>query len=143
MGHINNNIDKYVPKTKGKSPHNRNVPWWNSELKREIKKKQRTWKTYTQARTHESYMIYKAQRNRTTQKLREARRNYENMLANGAKREPRKLSKYIRGQLKVRAKVGSLAREDGTLTESDKEAADILHNFCVCERGRRTNARFS
>ena len=74
-------------------------------------------------------MKYKTQRNKTTQKMREARRNYENSLALGAKKDPKKLFKYIRRQQKVKGKVGSLMKEDGTMTETDQESADVLHSF--------------
>ena len=105
------------------------IPWWNVSLKRQVKKKLKMWKKYVQTRSCENYRQYKAQRNKTTSELQEARRYHENMLAQMVKKQPKKLFKYIRSQQQVKANVGTLVREDKTETSTDKEAAEVLQHF--------------
>ena len=106
------------------------TPWWNNELKQQVKRKHKAWKEYVRTRETQEYKAYVSQRNLTTHMIRKAKREYEAMLVGKMKTEPQKLYKYIRSQLKVRAMVGPLEKKKtGNLTENDTEVAEALNAF--------------
>ena len=121
-------IKLFVPsarrKRKGKL-----TPWWNNELKKQVKRKHKTWKDYVRTREPDEYKAYVHQRNLTTKMIRKAKAEYEATLVQKIKTEPQKLHRYIRSQLKVRAMVGPLEMESGCLTENDSEVAETLNTF--------------
>ena len=45
------------------------------------------------------------------------------------KSNPKALYSYVRSNSKVRFRIGQLKKDDGTLTLSDKEAAEMLSSF--------------
>ena len=126
---INVGVNKYVPLKTTKKQKKHKAPWWSNDLKREVRTKYQTWKKYTENRTPENYMKYTKQRNKTTQEIRKARRNYEANLADNVKRNPKKLYSYIRNQHQVKAVVGALEDGNWHFTESDQETAEVLHSF--------------
>ena len=105
------------------------APWWKQNLSLAVKKKLRTWKKYLKTKLSEDYKKYTKQRNITTKKIRAARRAFEENIVVDLKQEPKKLFKYVRSQLKVKAVVNSLVNEAGQLTETNQEAAEVLKNF--------------
>ena len=119
----------FVPKAKKKRKKGMMTPWWSKGLKQEVKKKHKTWKIYLRTRGSEEHMAYTRQRNLTTQKIRRARRQYEAVLTDQIKSNPQKLYRYIRSRLKVKTMVGPLETSSGQVTQSDKEAAEVLNSF--------------
>ena len=126
---IYSNIQKFVPKHKKRKAKSAAAPWWSNQLQKEVKAKYKLWKDYTAAKTTESYRKYATQRNNTTAKIRNARQEYEAKIIEGLKIEPKRLFSYVRLQQKVKPSIGSLEEESGKLTETDKEAAEVLQSF--------------
>ena len=126
---ITKNVEKFVPLIKEIRRDKPKDPWWSPALTREVKKKHKRWKEYCNNKTAENYKEYKKQRNKTTVKIRIARRQYEKNIIESMKKEPKKLYKYIRRKQKVKASVGPLQKDDGTLTETEGETAEVLHTF--------------
>ena len=54
---------------------------------------------------------------------------YEADLVSVIKSEAQKLYKYVRSQLKVKARVGPLETQTGELTQNDEEVAEELSRF--------------
>ena len=121
-------IRKFVPKCKttmrGTKP-----PWWKGGLTKQVKKKYKTWKEYILTGGTDEYRKYAFERNKTTEMIRKARSAYEDKLAKSSKTEPKKLYRYIRKQMKVKAVVGPLEKGNGQLAENDRENAEVLNNF--------------
>ena len=124
---ITEHIQRFVPKHKKKRVK-RTAPWWSRELTKEVKMKHRIWKEYLHNKSEQYFKKYTAQRNKTTKKIREARRLYEHRLINNIKQEPKKLHQYIRDQQKVRPVIHSLEGSNGR-TETDRETAEVLQTF--------------
>ena len=117
----------HVPEHKT-SPKNRAAPWWNKELTKEVKRKFETWKRYSKTKSKEDYELYAAQRNKTTNAIREERHKYETLIVSSIKQEPKKLFKYIRSQQRVKPAIHSI--ENGTgLTTNERETAETLQYF--------------
>ena len=122
-------IRLHVPRMKKQNKHRRSVPWWSPELKREVQAKEKAWMKYSQSKLPEDYKAYTIQRNITTKKLRLARLKYEESIIVNLKEEPKKLYRYVRSQRQVKAAVGSLENEEGNLTETSEETAEVLQIF--------------
>ena len=118
-------IENHVPKTKSRRT-TATVPWWSKELKKQVKLKHSCWKTYVASRLPEDFAKYRRQRNKTTQQIRRARRDYEEKLIGTIKTDSKKFHKYIRTQQKVKVKVTNLETDTGGLTSCDSEAAEVL-----------------
>ena len=104
-------------------------PWWNNDLQKMIKHKYQMYKQYRHHQTKESFMHYAKARNETLAALRKARQKFENDLAKMAKKNPKKLAKYIRSQGKVKDRVCQLLKQDGTMADSGHEIAQELQRF--------------
>ena len=128
-GKIEELVHKHVPQVKITNKRNTKVPWFHRRLEKEVRLKQKAWSEYTMNRTPSKYMKYKQQRNRTTSKIRKARKSYEDSIADNVKKAPKKLYSYIRAQQKVKARVGPLKHAGGKVTETDEEVAEVLKSF--------------
>ena len=121
-------IHKFVPPAKVLNRSRPSAPWWTSELDKQVKRKAQAWRDYTTSRSEASYNEYKQQRNKSTDMIRKARRNFEGRLVKDISKQPKRLFQYIRSQQKSKATISSLESE-GRLTESDTETAEALQKF--------------
>ena len=126
-GVIKDSIRVYVP-TRMLKKKSKAAPWWSKELTKEVKRKYKKWRHYTETQSSEDYKKYVKQRNLRTSLLRKAKSKYEERLVDRVKSEPKRLFKYIRSQQKVRPAISQLAC-GGRLAESDEEKAEILQEF--------------
>ena len=126
-GVIKDSITVYVP-THVQKKKSKAAPWWSKELTKEVKRKYKEWRYYTEAQLSEDYKKYVRQRNITTSLLRKAKSKYEERLVDKVRSEPKKLFKYIRSQQKVQPVISQLAC-GGRLAEADEEKAEILQDF--------------
>ena len=125
---VNISIEQHVPLSHQKNTVPRS-PWWTKRLEVAVKLKYSLWKEYRKTKTTEDYKRYTVQRNKTTSLIRLARCRHETKIAEHAKQDPSSISRYIRSQQKLKPKVGPLTTENGTLTQSDMEAAKVLNKF--------------
>ena len=82
------------------------------------KKNEKTWKVYSLYRTNENWIYYQ---------------NFERMLADKIKEDPKSFYSYIRSKQKVKQKVGPIIDENGNTINSEKETAEALN--CVFPTG--------
>ena len=75
------------------------------------------------------YTKYASKRNSVKFLIRSAKAKYDNSLMQKFKSNPKALYSYVRSNSKVRFRIGQLKKDDGTLTLSDKEAAEMLSSF--------------
>ena len=125
---LNSVIHKFVPPAKVLNRSRPSAPWWTSELDKQVKRKAQAWRDYTTSRREASYNEYKQQRNKSTDMIRKARRDFEGRLVKDISKQPKRLFQYIRSQQKSKATISSLESE-GRLTESDTETAEALQKF--------------
>eukprot|EP00794_Sanderia_malayensis_P014846 gene14846-16388_t len=100
-------IKDYIPLLVPKKP-NAKPPYWNKNLTRHVRKKQR---------------------NMTSKELRKNERLYESSLTKEFKEKPKQFYGYVRNKMKTKANVPQLKRSDGSMTESDQQKADVLNEF--------------
>ena len=81
------------------------------------------WKT---TRANSDYQIYAQQRNTVKSMTRSSQSSYEAKLIQLSQTNPRVL---YRSKLNNRSDITQLQKPDGTITQSDVEAAEELNNF--------------
>lgn len=124
--------DKYIPRItfNGTFGCKRKKPlWMNPTLMAQVKKKRKAFQRYLETRDGQNYQQYVNARNTTTQELRRAIRTFEKSIAKQAKKDPKVFYKYVNSRTKTRPVVTKLYKDDGKLTGSDEETAEVLNKF--------------
>ena len=68
-------------------------------------------------------------RNQAKWECRKAQNKYEKKLAKEGKKNPKAFYKYTQSKLKTITDIAHLTQEDGSLTKTDKQKADVLNIF--------------
>lgn len=124
---INTLIDTFVPLTTDKWVFRK--PWMSRKTAETIDRKRRAWVKYRNCKSHDNWEKYTKVRNEATGTIRYEKREYERNIAIKVKSEPKLFWKYVKSQTKTKDKISDLMKEDGTLTSSNKEKAEILNTF--------------
>ena len=91
--------------------------------------KRKAFKFYKKYPTHSNYEIYSTLRKHVKEAVRLAKRDQELNIAKQSKTNPKILYRYISSKSKPKEPISHLIKDDGTLTESDLEKANVLNNF--------------
>ena len=121
--------DKYIPKrshvkmdVKLKKPIPRTIL-------DKIRLKRQTFKHYKKFRTSANYKAYCRARNQVTWALRKAEKDTEKSIAKNIKKDPKSFYLYVSNKTKPKVKIADLQKEDGSMTQTDKEKAQVLNDF--------------
>src|SRR3981081_2107307 len=98
-------------------------------IKKDMLRRNKKWKRFQQSKTFESEMEYKEIRNEVTSKIRQAKRSYEEMIAEKIKSDPRSFYSYMRKKSKVRAKIGPLKSMEGGMVREEEGMANMLNAY--------------
>ena len=104
-------------------------PWLRAGVKRSIKKKYKLFQKYKKTRRYKDYQEYTKQRDKTKKQIRQAQADHERRLMKEFKKKPKAFFSYVRAKQNVKVGVSQLDKEDGTLTQNDDEAANVLNEF--------------
>ena len=58
-----------------------------------------------------------------------SKRDYEKLIANKDKTEPKHFWSYVKSKTKSKSTISNLVKEDGSFTKTDKEKAILLNSF--------------
>ncbi|XP_072040364.1 uncharacterized protein [Amphiura filiformis] len=119
-------IQEHVPLKKKKS---KKPPWLKSGVKRSIRKKYNMYQRYRKTQQYKDYEAYRKQSNITKRKVRRAQVDYEKKIMRDFKKKPKAFYSYVRAKQKVKTGVSQLENDQGDLTKTDKETADVLNSF--------------
>ena len=123
-------IGKCVPKKRPKKSGNTDSPpWLNKKARKQIKKKNCAWNRYVTSGSYKKYLDYVRSRNKTTKKLRKLKQEYEKKLASECKSNPKAFYRYANFKSKSRKNIIRLKNDNGKISMSDKENANILNSF--------------
>lgn len=103
--------------------------WWNENIKNEVKKKKKNWRTYLSRRNTENYEIYKRQRLKVKNMIREAKEESWRRFGEKMERNSKENQKLFYKTLKnLRRKKGSqstsIKGEDGQLLTEERQIMD-------------------
>ena len=126
---IDNLKAKHIPLCKPKSIQHR-LPWMrNAKLKSQKTEKWRRWKMFKKSGLPRDYDWYKMERNRLKDMTRSAKINYERRLINDMKTNPNLFHGHCRRSLKTKQGVSNVVDGNGSLTETEEEAANALNIY--------------
>ena len=123
-------IDECVPKYKN-SNGIRRPRWMTKEVKNQLSAKERAWKRLRARKTGARKDRYKEERNKATELVRKAKRNFEKALIKDLKKNKKKFWSYIRSKTKIKETILRVANENGTLTGNDTETASQVNKAFV------------
>ena len=128
---LNSIIEKHVPKRSHTYSYKK--PWMNSETAKTIDKKRRAWIKLRNCPNASNISSYKNSRNEATSVIRSAKFEYEKDICSKVNNEPKLFWSYVKSKCKTRDKVCDLMKNDGTLTNSERDKAEVLNDFfCEC-----------
>ena len=107
-------------------------------MKKAVKNKHKLYMKYRRTQRYKDYQEYAEQMKKTKKVVEKAHADYEGKLMREFKSKPKQLFN-VRSKQKVKVGVSRLERDDGELTETDEEAANVLNKFfeSVYSRARR------
>ena len=127
---IERNIPKTKPFCRGDSHESkRKPPWMCQEALTKVKRKHHAWRKYMNTKQQGDYQSYVRARNDATNEVKKAKRQFEMKLAEQVKGNPKSFWKYVRSKTKVKSGISDLQKEDGSLTQTDVEKAELLNKF--------------
>ena len=107
----------------------KNPPWLKARVKRQSTKKRQKWNQYLATGRYIDHVKYNEQNNKTISVVRDAKANYEKKLIQNYKRNPKPFFKYMRTKQMTKSTLRQLEKEDGAMTASDLETANLLQEF--------------
>ena len=117
--------EKCIPKSKVKPAKWRRPLWMNKEAERLTRKKYWAWNRYRRNGSRQNHSNYVNIRNRVKNMSTKLRRNMEKKIAIEAKQNPKSFWTYVRQQTRTSQAQTPLETPDGSLTNNDKEKAEI------------------
>ena len=84
---------------------------------------------YKQFKTNENFKAYTRARNQVKWALRKSVKEKETDLAKNIKNDPKAFYSYVSSKTKPKEGVSNLTKDNGSLTETDGEKAEILNSF--------------
>ena len=91
--------------------------------------KRRAFKNYKKYPTQQNHNAYARARNQVKWETRKTVKAKELELACNAKLNPKRFYQYVASKTKRKEEVANLLKDNGELTESDEEKANVLNNF--------------
>ena len=116
-------VPKFIPRDKFIAPK-----WMNRKVRNLIAQKRAAWGRYRDRKLPARRTAYNYIRNRVTLEIRKAKRNYERGVALDAKENSKHFWSYVRSKLRIKEQISYIKREDGTLTTTDEETANVFNN---------------
>ena len=113
-----------------RTPQNKHrTPWIDHESLKAIRKKKQDWNKYIHIPSENNLVRYKISRNETCEKIRKAKRKYEEKVAENIKDNPKAFWRYVQSNTKTKEKIGVLYDQDGNVCTEDQEKAQLLNNY--------------
>ena len=124
---LTSEMHKHIPVSKSRESFRK--PWMTKSTAAAIDKKRRAWIKYQNVKVILNYNLYKHQRDTTTSIVRNAKYEYEKSIALNIKADNKSFWKYVKSKSKTKEGISDLMNENDSLSNSDKEKADILNRF--------------
>ena len=101
--------------------------WMTRRAQKLVAKKKKLWRRYRQSGRRELFERFQEINQESKEVIRRDKEDFENKMARKIKEDPKTFFAYVRGSQRTRAVVGYLKREDGSLTSTDGETAELLN----------------
>ena len=117
-----------VPKSGKPKKHSTNL-YFTIEAVRKKDLKNKLWKRYRKSRCDYDFNRYKRAKNDLRVLTRRLRESFEANIVGDLKSAPKKFWSYVKSKTKVRNKIPTLKKLDGSLAVGAKEKAEALNDF--------------
>ena len=124
---VKSTCENHIPKTNTYTNRKRPL-WMTARCLANIKKKHRAWRRYLETKEGRQYQEYARIRNQVRRECRKAVRQYEKLIAEKAKANPKGFWKYVNSKLKNKEKISELDSTQGRAV-TDREKAEELDKF--------------
>lgn len=122
---------KFIPKVCKSKFKKRNLQWMTAAIRRSLRKKRNLYKTYMKDRNENSKAEYCSMRAQVKKELRNAKRQYERHIAEGAKTNPKRFFQYCNRKRKAKVEIQCIKNKDGSLLYENRDIADTLNGYFV------------
>ena len=119
-------VEDCVPVRQMKSDKRKSLPY---NIRKEIRKRNTLWKKYKITERAGDYELYKQQRNIAKNKINRWKEEAEQKVVLSLNRDKKKFYSYVRNKQHIRSGIGQIKNEDGDLTKSNVETAQVFGNF--------------
>ena len=120
-------IERHIPKQKYKN--RKKPPWLNRESILAIKEKHKTWNRYKKKPSRENWEAYTTSRNIATNKINQAKCNYEGKIAAEVKNNPKSFWSYVKSKTSSKGGIRELRNADNEIITQDNQKAILLNNY--------------
>lgn len=103
--------------------------WMTRKAIRAVRKKQKLWKKYRLSQSNVDKIRYTEQAHKCKYELKNAKRNFEEKLADNIKSDSKSFFKYIRANSKTKDSVGPLKDVAGKIVSSNEDMTEELNGF--------------
>ena len=118
-------VNQFVPKYKNCN-FSKQKEWFNMKCKRALDKRDAAWARARRRNTERNWTIYKQERNRYVNIIRQAKKDYEKNIVNKCENDPKLFYKYLNNKLKVKKQITSLRVED-KVYENVQEMCEVMN----------------
>ena len=125
---FNNAMRKFIPKGHRKKVKKKKL-WMTKDATRQQKKKYHAWKRFTETGAYADQLVARKEALALTHLTTRLRRSFEKDIAKNAKKNPKAFWRYCSTQMKTKAVIGDLAKQDGELTSGNREKAEVMNTF--------------
>ena len=112
-----------------KKSNNSKCKWVNRGVIKCRRAKFKAWAKYKEDKSQVNFDRYKNKLQKSRNKNREAKRSYENKLANNIKNDCKSFFAYVRSKQRTKDKVGPMKDSTGRIIVEDEEAANLLNDY--------------
>ena len=119
--------DKFIPKYKKKR---NKCKWVTKEVEKCRKEKTKAWNNYIKSgRNHLLFEIYKSKLRLSVRENANAKRIFEEKLANNIKKDSKSFYSYVKSKQRTKGGVGPLISQAGETVLDDKIAANMMNEY--------------
>jgi hypothetical protein len=122
-------VGKFVPKQSIKVRKPKKSEWLSKSTEKEMKNRGLRWEAYRRNPTDVNYGSYKKIRNKVNSLVKQDKDSCRKRILKSFKGNPKKFYGFMRKLQTVKAKVSELVKEDGVLTQSEEETAEVLSSY--------------
>lgn len=122
---------KFIPKVCKSKFKKRNLQWMTSDIRRSLREKKNLYKAYMRDRNENTKAEYCNMRAKVKKELRNARRQYERQIAEGAKCNPKRFFQYCNRKREGKVEIQCIKNKDGSLLYENKDIVDTLNGYFV------------
>ncbi|KAK3101568.1 hypothetical protein FSP39_004535 [Pinctada imbricata] len=105
------------------------TPWMTDEAREAIKSKRKAWRKLIYCPNLYNHHIYKVARNNASGKIKKAKREYEQSIANNVKKDPKTFWKYVKTKTKIKDSIKNLRDSDDKIIDDQTKKANLLNNY--------------